>query len=314
MAGLRWFRDRTVVDALVRDHGILRATAYRYLVEVVAVLAVQARSCARRRSAHPRRDSLKQHTSAPGNVGETARLNVDGVGQQHATLAAAQGSLTAGYPAVSPAYAGGWHAYLFSLKPPPTTAEQQLYDVSVMVLAASEDKTYRGAFIASPTMPWAWGTGLENPSAAHDLVWSRDLYEMATALPAAGDTAAANRALSYLFDWQLKPDGSFPQNSAVDGSLHWTNTQMDEVAALVILAWMLHRTGAATYTGHVKPAANYLVANGPATQAGPLGEPGRVLTRTIAAQIAGPICAADIAKANSDTASTTRYLRTHVER
>lgn len=67
--------------------------------------------------------TLKQHTSAPGNVGETARLKVDGVGQQHATLAAAQGSLTAGYPAVSSAYADGWHAYLFSLKPPPTTAE-----------------------------------------------------------------------------------------------------------------------------------------------------------------------------------------------
>lgn len=98
--------------------------------------------------------TLKQHTSAPGNVGETARLKVDGVGQQHATLAAAQGSLTAGYPAVSSAYADGWHAYLFSLKPP-TTAEQQLYDVSVMVLAASQNKTYRGAFIASPTMPWA---------------------------------------------------------------------------------------------------------------------------------------------------------------
>jgi glucoamylase len=76
------------------------------------------------------------------------------VRQHHATPAVAQGSLTAGYPTVSSAYAGGWHAYLFSLKPPPTTAEQ-LYDVSVMVLAASEDKTYRGAFIASPTMPWA---------------------------------------------------------------------------------------------------------------------------------------------------------------
>lgn len=58
-----------------------------------------------------------------GNVGETARLKVNGVGQQHATLAAAQGSLTAGYPTVSSAYADGWHAYLFSLKPPPTIAE-----------------------------------------------------------------------------------------------------------------------------------------------------------------------------------------------
>ena len=41
-AGLRWFRDRTTPDALARDHGISRATAYRYLDEVIAVLAGEA--------------------------------------------------------------------------------------------------------------------------------------------------------------------------------------------------------------------------------------------------------------------------------
>ena len=40
--GLRWFRDRTTADALARDHGISRATAYRYLDEVILVLAAQA--------------------------------------------------------------------------------------------------------------------------------------------------------------------------------------------------------------------------------------------------------------------------------
>jgi hypothetical protein len=40
--GLRWFRDRTAPDALARDHGISRATAYRYLDEVIMVLAGQA--------------------------------------------------------------------------------------------------------------------------------------------------------------------------------------------------------------------------------------------------------------------------------
>jgi glucoamylase len=271
--------------------------------------------------------ALKQYTSAPsGNVVETARLKVDGVGQQHATLAvgfggttgdaltAAQGSLTAGFSAASSAYADGWHSYLSSLKSPPpsltTAAEQKLYDVSVMVLAASEDKTYRGAFIASPTMPWAWGTGLENPSGAYHLVWSRDLYEMATALLAAGDTTAANRALSFLFDRQQKPDGSFPQNSTVDGTPHWTNTQMDEVADPVILAWMLHRTDLATYTAHIKPAADYIAANGPVTQQDRWENQGGYSPATIAAEIAGLVCAADLAKANSDNASATKYLRT----
>jgi len=40
--GLRWFRDRTTAEALARDHGISRATAYRYLDEVIIVLAEQA--------------------------------------------------------------------------------------------------------------------------------------------------------------------------------------------------------------------------------------------------------------------------------
>jgi hypothetical protein len=40
--GLRWFRENADVTALARDHGISRATAYRYLDEAIAVLAEQA--------------------------------------------------------------------------------------------------------------------------------------------------------------------------------------------------------------------------------------------------------------------------------
>ena len=46
--GVRWFRDRATADALARDHGISRATACRYLDEVIIVLAGQAPACARR--------------------------------------------------------------------------------------------------------------------------------------------------------------------------------------------------------------------------------------------------------------------------
>lgn len=42
MLGLRWFRDRASCGALARDHGISRATAYRYVAKVIAVLAGQA--------------------------------------------------------------------------------------------------------------------------------------------------------------------------------------------------------------------------------------------------------------------------------
>ena len=40
--GLRWFRDPISPDRLARDHGISRATAYRYLDEVITVPAAQA--------------------------------------------------------------------------------------------------------------------------------------------------------------------------------------------------------------------------------------------------------------------------------
>src|SRR5918912_2682349 len=107
-------------------------------------------------------------------------------------------------------------------------------------------------------MPWVWGTGLENPSGAYHLVWSRDLYQMATALIGAGDTAGANRALDFLFNVQQKPDGSFPQNSSVNGTPVWGGLQLDEVAFPIVLAGQLGRRDAATW-GHVKRAADFLV-------------------------------------------------------
>ena len=40
--GLRWFRQHADITALGRDHGVSRATAYRYVDEVIEVLAAQA--------------------------------------------------------------------------------------------------------------------------------------------------------------------------------------------------------------------------------------------------------------------------------
>ena len=39
---LRWFRDRTRIEALGRDHGVSRATAHRYVAEAVDVLSARA--------------------------------------------------------------------------------------------------------------------------------------------------------------------------------------------------------------------------------------------------------------------------------
>jgi DDE superfamily endonuclease len=64
--GLRWFRDRTTADALARDHGISRATGYRYLDEVILVLAQQAPSL--REALERARDNGFSHVILDGKI------------------------------------------------------------------------------------------------------------------------------------------------------------------------------------------------------------------------------------------------------
>ncbi len=179
-----------------------------------------------------------------------------------------------------------------------------------MVLEASEDKTYRGASVASPSMPWVWGTlTLEatEDSGPYHLVWPRDLYHVATAQKAAGDDEAPIRALEYLWRVQ-KPDGSWWQNTEVDGTKRWENTQLDEVALPVVLAWWLDRTGPTDWT-HVRKAANYVVANGPESPQERWENQDGWSPNTIATEIAGLICAADIARQNGAFGRATTYER-----
>jgi glucoamylase len=177
-----------------------------------------------------------------------------------------------------------------------------------MALAAHEDKTFRGGFVAAPARPWAWANVLQFLPVYH-AVWSRDLYQIATGLLAVGDEAAANRALDYLFTVQQRPDGSFPQNSRLDGEPVFGSLQMDEVAFPIVLAWQLGRDGAADWD-HVRRSADFLVANGPRTPQERWENIGGYSPATIAAEIAALICAADIAEANGRDDLAARYRAT----
>jgi glucoamylase len=263
----------------------------------------------------------KYRSSPSGNVVQTAETKLDGRRHEHlqlalgfgdtsaAALGTARASLKRGFARAASAYADGWHRYLGSLKREPASAKPYgaEYDVSVMTLAAHEDKANRGAFVASPTMPWVWGTGLETPSGVYHAVWSRDLYQIVTAMLAAGDRGAAERALDYLFTRQQKPDGSFWQNTLVDGTPHWSSVQQDEVAFPIVLAWQLGRDDGATFAEHVKRAADYIVANGPRTQQDRWENQDGWSPGTIASEIAGLICAADLARRAGDQASAKTY-------
>jgi glucoamylase len=258
-----------------------------------------------------------------GNVVQLGRTRLTGLpGAQRLTLAlgfatapdaaisAAAAALARGFADARAAYAAGWHRYLSSLRPVPDSATRwrTTYDVSAMVLAASEDKTFRGGFVAAPGRPWAWANSLQFLP-VYIAVWSRDLYQIATALLAAGDTAAAHRALDYLWQVQQRPDGSFPQNSRLDGEPVFGGLQLDEVAFPIVLAWQLDRTGAADWD-HVRRSADFIVANGPSTPQERWENIGGWSPATIAAEIAGLVCAADIARRNGQTAAAARYLDT----
>ena len=149
-------------------------------------------------------------------------------------------------------------------------------------------------------MPWGWGELRidDNPrSAPYHLVWARDLYQIATALLAAGDTAGANRALDFLFEHQQREDGSFPQNPQVDGSAKWRALQMDQVGLPIVLAWQLGRTEPRTGSGSARRRTSSSTRARSSEQERWENQDG-YSPATIAAQIAGLVCAADIATRN----------------
>jgi glucoamylase len=207
-------------------------------------------------------------------------------------------------------YEAEWSAYVRTL-PKVEAKYQAQFNMAAMQLKAHEDKINRGANIASLSIPWGGGDNAnENTVAGYHLVWSRDLYQVATAFMALGDNAAAIRALDFLFKVQQKPDGSFPQNSFLDGKPFWGSLQLDEVAYPLILAYQLGRSDKATYANHVKKAADFIVKNGARTPQERWEEEAGFSPSTIAAEIAGLVCAAEIARKNGDEASATIYLAT----
>ncbi|WP_412539257.1 glycoside hydrolase family 15 protein [Longispora sp. K20-0274] len=244
--------------------------------------------------------------STPGNLVQLGRVPVGAdttftlalaFGPDRAAAsAAASGSLATGFTAVATSYADGWHSYLSGLRPAPAsvtgTGLTTQYNVALMALKAHEDKTYLGANVASLTVPWGQAINADNPgTAGYHAVWARDLYQVATAQLAAGDAAAANRSLDYLLNVQQRADGSFPQNTRLDGTPVWGSLQLDEVAYPIILAWHLGRTDA---WPKLKKSADFLRARGTNSPQERWEEEAGYSPSTIAAEIAGLVCAASL--------------------
>ena len=245
-------------------------------------------------------------------------------------IAAANASLSAGFAAAESSYRSGWAGYLTG-KPVPAavsgdTSLRRTYRVGVMSLRAMEDKTFPGATVAGLATPWGDFVDGAALGDGYHRVWARDLYQQGTAMLAAGDAAQARRMAQWLWNRQqittwTQGDGvwygpgSFPRYSPVSGVSGATPRQLgcceqlDQDAFAIVLAWQTGLTDAATWS-KIKLTADHLVDFGPATPGERWEEQSGVSPSTVAAEIAGLVCAADIARRNGDTASASTYEST----
>ena len=234
----------------------------------------------------------------------------------------ARSGLRAGARRTATRYDRGWHRYLRGLKEVPDSAAavRRQYLASALVLAAAEDKLNPGALVASPSAPWVWGDevkDLSSPSGAYHLVWSRDSYQFGTALWAMGDKAAARRTVDWLFDVQQTARRLVPAELRRQGD-------SGLVRAPARRGGVADRAGP---TGGPRRAAHLpRRETGRSTSSSDFRdeETGRrapyspqerwenqsgYSPNSIATQVAGLVCAADIAKQNGDRASARRWLR-----
>jgi glucoamylase len=219
----------------------------------------------------------------------------------------APGEITNGFESSNREYDKGWSDFVKTL-PKVDPKYQAQFNMAAMVVKALEDKTTRGGNVASLSVPWGGDGNGNTGGTGYRMIWSRDLYHVFTAFLAIGDKAAAERALDFLFKIQQKEDGSFPQNSSLNGKEGWGSLQMDEVGYPLIMAWQIGKFDKETYEKHVKKAANFIVNRGPFSPQERWEERPGYSPSTIAAQIAGLVCAADIAKRNGDEASALIWL------
>lgn len=212
-------------------------------------------------------------------------------------------------------FLGQWRRACDRMRPLGSNAGDggNLYHASYSVLMGHEDKTYPGALIASMSIPWGETRGDDDIGGYH-LVWTRDMVNSASGLLAAGNVETPMRALVYLAASQ-SADGGFPQNFWLDGTPHWRGIQLDQAAFPIMLAWKMEGAGARwdfdPYPMVLRAAA-FLVRNGPATQQERWEEASGYSPSTLAATIAGLICAACFARKRGDEA-TARFLEEYAD-
>ena len=280
--------------------------------------------------------TAQYQSAADGNVVQTAEVNTApgqpftlalgfGPGAQSA-IGAARASSAAPFGRTLAGYVAGWRGYDRGLRQPPASLPglsraaaarlRTMYWLSANTAKADEDKTYAGAFVASPTDPWGQSVPATttHPGWTYREVFARDSYETFTGLLADGDRASARAMVSFLYGRAQQPDGSFPRDSLVDGAVApdtFGLSEIDEDAYPLLMAWEAGFAGnAAFYRDHIRPDADFIVSHGPAYGVERWEEHPGYSPSTLAAEIAGLVAASRLAAAAGDPDRAALYLAT----
>jgi glucoamylase len=272
-----------------------------------------------------------------GNVVQTAEIDTSGSDSftlalgygstQAQSVATAGASATTPFPATYARYAADWRAYDATLRQPParfpgvSAAESAKmtaqYWTSANVIKATADKEFPGAVVSSLADPWGQATaansasdGLPSVDVNYRVIFERDFYETFTGFLADGDIGTAQQMTRYIFDKVELPDGSFPRDALVNGAVAPDNyvLEPDEQAFPLIMAWQSGLGGdRELYIDHVRSAADFLVAHGPAYGDERWEDQSGYSPSTIATEIAGLVAAAAIAARNGDPSRAALY-------
>jgi hypothetical protein len=185
--------------------------------------------------------------------------------------------------------------------------------MAAMQLKAHEDKTHRGANIASVCRCRGAAartrTKIRSPviissGRAICIRWRRRLWLWAT---------RRRQFARWIFCLKFSKNRTavFRRILFLTASRFGVRLQLDEVAFPLILAYQLNRNDKKTYENHVKKAADFIVRTGPKTPQERWEEEGGYSPSTIAAEIAGfSLRGGNRPPQNGDEASATVYLAT----
>jgi len=222
-----------------------------------------------------------------------------------AALGEADGALDRGFETARADYTDTWSSFLSEVELPDSVADDDVlanqYRFALMCLLAVEDKTYHGASIASPSVPWGEAvTADRSKGYGYNFVWSRDLYQVFSAFETIGAMDIARQQLEYIYEYQQDDEGFIPQNTYINGITRWGGEQMDNISFPQVMAYHLAEHGigfddAAFDYENVRRSADYVARHGPATAQERWEEESGYSPSSIAAEIAGLVCAATLA-------------------